>query len=272
MCAKAVTICWPSPLMILHPKRPYFLCTMPRSGSTLLCDLLSQTGVAGKPNSFFRPQSMADFAADWEIPAQTIAGFDRTYVETALTQGTAGTGCFGMRIMWNTLAPLTARLAQLCAPTATDLNVLQAAFGPLKFIHLSRSDKVAEAVSLDIAEQSGLWHRNADGSERERAAPAVEPIYDHARLLAAYQEVSAGDTAWVTWFAQQGIAPLRISYEDLAVAPTPQLRRILSFIGADPDKANGIAPKTARLADPRNRAWTDRFRAETDLAPPASAT
>jgi len=267
MYAKAATICWRSPLMILRPEQSYFLCTMPRSGSTLLCDLLAQTGVAGKPNSFFRPQSMADFAADWDIPAQTIAGFDRSYVETALTQGTAGTGCFGMRIMWHNLLPLTARLMQVYAPSTTDLDCLQAAFGPLKFIQLARADKVAEAVSLDIAEQSGLWHRNADGSERERVAPAAEPVYDHARLRAAYQEVTVGTAAWKAWFAQHGINPLHISYEALAAAPTQQLRRVLAYLGADPDRATGIMPTTARLADPRNRAWADRFRAESGLAP-----
>lgn len=250
------------------PERSYFLCTMPRSGSTMLCDLLTQTGVAGRPNSFFRPQSMADFAKEWNVPAQTLEGFDQSYIDTAITQGTAGTGCFGMRIMWqNNMPGLLKRLGALYPEASTALEKLQAGFGPLKFIHLARADKVAEAVSLAIAEQSGLWHRNADGTELERIAPPAEPIYNAAQIHEAYREVTTGQDAWANWFAAQDITPIRVTYEALAEAPDTQLARILIFLGLDPGKAAGITPGTARLANQRNRDWTKRFRAEAGLAP-----
>ncbi|WP_181820837.1 MULTISPECIES: Stf0 family sulfotransferase [Rhodobacterales] len=258
-------------MTISLPDHAYFLCTMPRSGSTLLCDLLTQTGIAGRPNSFFRPQSMGDFANDWGIPPQTIDGFDQSYIDTVRNRGAAETGCFGMRIMWANMPLLTARLSQLFRSTADDHALLQAAFGPLKFIHLARADKVAEAVSLDIAEQSGLWHRNADGTERERTAEAAEPIYDTARIQAAYDEVTDGQRAWNAWFTQQSITPLRVSYEALAAQPAPQLRRILSFVGVEPDKANNATAQTAVLSSKRNRLWAARFRKDAGLALPAPA-
>jgi LPS sulfotransferase NodH len=170
---------------------------------------------------------MADFAREWGVCAQTIDAFDQSYVDTALSFGAAETGCFGMRIMWNNVPPLIARLGQLYPSMASDHDLLQAALGPLKFIHLARADKVAEAVSLDIAEQSGLWHRNADGTERERTTNPAQP--------------------------------------------TLQLRRILSFIGADPDKANSATPQRSVLSADINRAWAARFRKETGLAPPPPA-
>jgi LPS sulfotransferase NodH len=34
--------------------RCYLLCGTPRTGSTLLCNLLASTGVAGRPESYFR--------------------------------------------------------------------------------------------------------------------------------------------------------------------------------------------------------------------------
>jgi LPS sulfotransferase NodH len=215
---------------------------------------------------------MADFARDWGISPQTIHGFDQSYIDIALDRGAARTGCFGMRIMWNNMAHLVARLAQLYPATADDCHLLQSAFGRLKFIHLARADKVAEAVSLDIAEQSGLWHRNADGTERERTADAAKPIYDRARIQAAYEEVTDGQNAWDVWFAQQGITPLRVNYEALAEDHVTQLRRILSFIGADPDKAHGATPQTSVLSAELNRAWAARFRKESGLAPPLTAS
>ena len=240
---------------------------MPRSGSTLLCDLLFKTGIAGRPNSFFRPQSMADFATGWNVPVQTLDGFDQSYIDTVLMHGSAGTGCFGMRIMWNNIARLSARLGMLHPEVSGDFERLQVAFGPMDFIHLTRADKVAEAVSLTIAEQSGLWHRNADGSEMERTAPSTEPAYDFAQIQAAYREVTEGQDAWYDWFTAQGIEPLAVTYEALAKAPVTELARILEFLGLDPEKANGITPGTAKLATRRNFEWAARFRADAGLAP-----
>lgn len=253
--------------MSLRPERGYFLCTMPRSGSTLLCDLLGQTGTAGRPNSFFRPQSMADFAACWGVPAQTLKVFDQSYINTVLDRGTAGTGCFGMRIMWNNVPDLITRLGQLFPQAETDQERLQAAFGPLQFIHLFRRDKVAEAVSYAIAEQSGLWHRNADGTELERISPPAEPVYDAVHIHKTYQIVTEGSDAWQRWFDAQQITPFAQAYEDLADNPTGHLRKILQFLNIDPSKSDGITPGTARLADDRNAAWAARFRAEAGIAP-----
>ncbi|MEM9785778.1 MAG: Stf0 family sulfotransferase [Pseudomonadota bacterium] len=256
-----------------RPERGYLLCTMPRSGSTMLCDLLTQTGVAGRPNSFFRPQSMANFAADWGVPTQTLGSFDQSYIDTAIAQGTAGTGCFGMRIMWqNNMPGLLKRLGALFPAASTDLERFTAAFGELRFIHLLRRDKVAEAVSYAIAEQSGLWHRNADGSEMERIAPPAEPIYDYDQIHSLYREVNDGHSHWQNWFHDQAIAPMRVTYEDLVDDPATQLRGILGHIGLDPDKAANITPGTAKLADQRNTDWVARFRDEAGLAPAPQPT
>lgn len=257
--------------MNLPPENAYLLCTMPRSGSTMLCDLLKQTRVAGRPNSFFRPESMADFAARWNVPAHGLDDFDLAYLDTVLDQGTAGTGCFGMRIMWDTFPSLASRLRQLFPAARGDRACLNAAFGELKFIHLFRADKVAEAVSYDIAEQSGLWHRNADGTEMERVATPAKPVYDSARLQAAYNTVTSGNDAWLRWFDQQGIIPLTLSYEELSQAPALHLGRVLRFIGADESRARGVTPGAARLSDRRNRDWASRFRAELGLAPVSAA-
>src|SRR4051794_11021098 len=38
---------------IAHPLLGYLVCATPRSGSTLLCELLTSTGVAGRPAEYF---------------------------------------------------------------------------------------------------------------------------------------------------------------------------------------------------------------------------
>lgn len=245
--------------------RPYILCATPRSGSTLLCDLLKGAGVAGRPCSFYRAEDIGEWAADLGVPgADRPEGedFDRAYLAAILREGTGGTGVFGMRLMWESLAGLSARLDRLFPGLADDRARLERAFGSVRFLHLSRADKVAQAVSRLMAEQSGLWHRHADGSERERVAPPAPPAYDAAALAAHVARLEADEAAWRDWFARHKIEPVRLRYEDLAADPRATLAAALHAIGRDLALAARAEVRTARLADERSRAWAERFRAE----------
>lgn len=47
------------------------LCGTPRSGSTLLCGLLTAAGRMGAPDSFFRRQILTWWAQEWGLPEAT---------------------------------------------------------------------------------------------------------------------------------------------------------------------------------------------------------
>ena len=97
------------------PTTAYIICGTPRSGSTLLCDLLAGTAAAGRPNSYFRPPSITEFATRMGIPiAAGTEGvtFDRAYLAAVLEAGRAGTALFGLRLMWDAVADLSRRLAR----------------------------------------------------------------------------------------------------------------------------------------------------------------
>ena len=228
----------------------YIICATPRSGSTLLCDLLADTGVAGRPNSFFRRQSFVSWADRFGVAVATW------------TDGAGGTGVFGMRVMWESLGDLADRLDSLYPGLASDTARFQAAFGTRHYIHLSRNDKIAQAISLVRAEQSGLWHVGADGTERERVKPGQPPSYDASRLSRYVAKLTADDAAWARWFAAQGIQPVRVGYEALAAHPHATLATVLSALDLDPTLASGLQPRTAKLADGESREWVVRFRNE----------
>ena len=160
--------------------------------------------------------------------------FERRYLAAVIEAGTGGTGTFGMRVMWPSLPELTAKLATLYPDQPTDAARMAQAFGTPLYVHLVREDLVAQAVSRLKAEQSGLWHRHADGSERERVKPHEAPRYDADRLAAFVAESEAHNRAWDDWFASQGIAPLRLTYEALADDPRAVLAEILAALGQDP--------------------------------------
>ena len=241
----------------------YFICSTPRSGSTLLCDLLKQTGVAGRPNSFYRAPSIAEYAEYWGIETGPGLEFERRYLAAAIKHGTRDTGMFGMRLHGLSLFELLGRLAMLYPAERTDAARLSAAFGAPLYIRLRRQDKVAQAISRVKAEQSGLWHRHADGAERELIKPYQAPVYDAAKLSAAIAETVEHEAVWDAWAAGQGIVPLEVSYEGLSADPAGTLAMILEALGRDPAVAARGEGQTARLADAVSTAWAERYRAES---------
>ncbi|MET1414212.1 Stf0 family sulfotransferase [Roseibium sp. HPY-6] len=243
----------------------YVICTSPRSGSTLLCKLLAATGQAGDPKSYFHKASLDAWQAHFGLEGEVFPGErERLSVlfETARQKGSAGTGIFGLRLQRGSFDFFSAKLNSL-HPELTSLSArIEAVFGKPLFIHLTRDDKVAQAVSFVKASQTGLWHQAPDGTEIERLAPPQEPAYDHARIRQHVEEMMAYDQAWIDWFEDEGLTPRRITYDELARQPVAAVETILRELGQDPKAAAGIELPVARLSDKTNREWIERFRAE----------
>src|SRR5690606_30925220 len=174
-----------------------------------------------------------------------------------------GTGVFGIGLRWESVRDLSDRLGDLYPGLSSDSERFGAAFGSPRFLHLSREDKVAQAVSLLRAEQSGLWHVFADGSERERLSPAREAVYDFERLSMHVAHLEEHDAAWVRWFAEQGIEPLGITYEALSTDPRSVLATVLAALDLDPAAAEAAGSRTAKLADRESSEWAARFRRQS---------
>ena len=207
----------------------YIICGTPRTGSTLLCGLLASTKTAGDPHSFYRRQDKAEWAEEWKLPhpdTMSAHDFDVAYLQAAIRAGKGGTSIFGLRLMRENLDELSAILDRIYPSLPSDKARFEKAFGRVLYIHLSRENKLAQAVSLIKAEQTGLWHIAPDGTEIERVAPAQDPQYDFERIQRELAELEAYDAAWNTWFAEQGIIPLRIGYERLSSDPAATLMSI----------------------------------------------
>ena len=247
----------------MKQKQSYIICATPRSGTTLLCDLLADTGLAGRPDSFFRCQSIhwwADYLGVSVAGWPDLYEFDQAYLTAVLQEGFSGAQVFGMRLMWEHVSDLSKRLGVFYPGLSSDIARFRAAFGPTCFVHLSREDKVAQAVSRIKAEQTGLWHTNADGTERERHKPGQSPVYDAQALSEQVVEYESQDAAWLKWFVRQKIEPVSITYEALSNNPQATLATVLSALGLDPAIAGTVEPGTIKLADSESREWVKRFR------------
>lgn len=245
----------------------YILCTSPRSGSTLLCKLLSATGVSGHPGSYFHEPSLAAWREDLNVDVMREEG-ERALLHrifaTAIEKGTRGTDLFGLRLQRHSFDFFMKQLAILHPDGASDLARLEAAFGKTLFIHLTRTDKVDQAVSFVRAEQSGLWHKAPDGTELERLSEPQPLEYDPVALQECHDRFTRFDLEWTDWFASEGISPLRMTYEDLAADPQAALRQVLEHLGCDGSEADNVVPGVAKLADATSADWITRFRQDLD--------
>ena len=152
------------------------------------------------------------------------------------------------------------RLRELFPSAGSDRERLRAVLGVSHFVHLSKTDKVAQAVSLVMASQTGLWHRNADGSVHQGADTLKATRYDHDSIAAELKMIKAEDLGWGKWFATHSITPLDVTYEALSLDPAESKKKVLRFLGA----ASGEVPivRTARLATSLNLEWAERFRSQ----------
>ncbi len=241
----------------------YIICSTPRTGSTLLCGLLESTKVAGSPDSYFMRNLDPVWAEQWGLPSRenrSDRDYSAAYLKAVTTAGRGGTKVFGLRLMRENLDDLSAMIDKVFPDLPSDKARLEAAFGNILYIHLTREDKLAQAISLVKAEQTGLWHIAPDGTEIERLAPPKDPEYDFNRIARELAELEQYDLAWTTWLDQQGIDPLRIGYENLSADPADAVRRICLALGVPAPATDSVRPGVAKLSDAVSLEWMRRFR------------
>lgn len=219
----------------------------------MLCSLLSSTGVAGHPESYFREPDHRMWAARFGVEMTDEGDFD--YVELvrgAVRAGSTGNGVFAARIMWGTMHLLVEGLRGHIGGHR-DVDVLERALGPLRFVHLQRLDVVAQAVSWARAEQTGFWQ------EGDRSRATAEPDLDQVERLVA--TIHEHNEAWRAWFIAQAVEPLGLTYESLVANRVETVRSVLDFVGASPPVDWTPVSPPERQADSLNAEWVRRYRA-----------
>ena len=198
--------------------RTYLVCATPRSGSTLVCQALKKTGVAGRPEEYFealrhsgrprRPEEYFIGVDDKSIfdqlgernlgddprprsPFWSRTAYDR-YVEWAVETGTTPNGVFAAKLMWGYFGDFVSLLRNI--PRYRDLplaQLLPEVFPDLTFVRVVRANKIRQAVSLWKAVQTATWRENEarresrldDVDEDQDAPPYRSFLEDHRPQL-----------------------------------------------------------------------------------------
>lgn len=157
--------------------------------------------------------------------------------------------------MAETLPELLGDLAADSGSAVTDVELLSARFGRLRFVHLRRRDVVAQAVSWAKALQTHYWHPGEAVQPGGRPPHFDEELI--GRLVAAIERFEAD---WTLWFAAHGIVPHQVVYEELAADPLRTAHEVLDHLGLHVPPGRQLVVGHRRQADQVNADWAARFR------------
>src|SRR5579872_3233712 len=232
----------------------YIICSTQRSGSTLLCDGLISTGVAGRPAEYFNvgPGDTDHQQPPWKDDLRTKPLAE--YLPVALRHGTTENGVFGLKLHWIQLQMLERNLVAMQGGNASLAERLARAFPQPRYIWMTRRDKVRQAVSLFKAKQSHSWHSIVPGRS---SAP---PVYSFHLIEAAQRQIIQEEAAWAGFFDEAGIVPHTVVYEDLVMAYEETIHGVLEYLEIPlPEGVVIPAPRLRKLADDLSEQWVRRY-------------
>lgn len=214
----------------------------------------------GHPQSLFHRPSLTAWLAAHDLPDIGSAQDKiKSVLHAALIAGQGDGDIFGLRLQGHSLPFFLSQLRFVFPEHRSDVSRIEEAFGETRFIHLTRQDKLAQAVSYIKAEQTGLWHRAPDGTEIERLSAPKPPVYDRDRIKAQIGVFERMDQTWEAWFQTEGIAPYRLTYDDLAQDSKAALIGLVADLGVSPTDLCDVDIPVARLSDAINLDWITRY-------------
>lgn len=254
--------------------RSYLVLASQRSGSTLLVESLRATGQAGEPEEFFQylpstslapqPRQWFEGVTDESVlrllaplkPGTRATETSAEWRSRILDAGRTANGVWGGKLMWNQTPLLVDRAAGLPDRSGSDLlSALHDVLGKdVLFVHVSRQDRIAQAVSMWRAVQTQVWRGHALPEVDARAEYHADGIA-HLHAILEDQELQ-----WQQWFSDAGVTPLAIDYHRLAADTTGEVARVLDALGLDP--ALAPPPALSRQSNDRSNDWVERYRAE----------
>jgi trehalose 2-sulfotransferase len=272
-------------------RRSYLVCATQRSGSTLLCELLKDTGVAGRPHEFFEavrdtgvPPHPRDFLHGVEIPEarrirddsrppvapaySSLAGLAdyREHLQRTFALGTTSNGVFGAKLMFNQLDELHVLAGRLPEFSGLEIDVLlEHLFGAPRYIWISRRDVVRQAVSMWKALQTRRW-RAGDGDD-DRVGASVVAQYRFDAIDHLVRRFEAEERGWESFFSRNDIQPLIVAYEDQLVAdPDGTIHRTLDWLGVSTPPGWRAGQVTRRQSDTDSDDWVAAYHRDRDAA------
>lgn len=226
-------------------RRGYAIFFTPRSGSSWLTDVLSQTRRLGRPEEWFNPTFVPRVARS--VNADNLVNYVKM-----LRRKQAPGGIFGLEITYYQMSATFGGeelFLSLFAPQTT-------------CFFLIREDIVLQAVSLAKSVTSSVYHSvNAPPEEISRADADFQ--YDARTIRFWLKHILDQETRFEAFFERYSIAPMRLSYERMMTAgPAATVGVFSNCLGVSPPDAGDERGRHTKIGTDKNTQFAARFAVE----------
>jgi LPS sulfotransferase NodH len=232
----------------------FLIMSQPRSGSTMLCSALRETGLAGFPTEYLTPQ------ATESLPRPLTPEVLAAYLGDLDTRRTTANGVFGIKLHYGHFKQFFIVDGKITEQGQRFLHSFS------HVIRMRRQDKIAQAISLHMAARLDRW--NSTDADRQGQQNYEFRSADVPALLRDLHTAVLQDQAWRTICAALGLKTAEVVYEALASSPRQEVERVLAFLGID---AAYQPPRTVKLSLDSNGEAKRRFLAELGVVLPDGA-
>jgi LPS sulfotransferase NodH len=218
-----------------------------------LCEALRNTGLAGKPDEYFGPMHVSRWNAQWQAKS------DKEYLEKVIAFSGDGKGVVGIKVMrlyWRNFIDLLQRAGRNRKPT--EIEILEQSFPGLRFVFITRRDKVRQGISWLKFLQGSAWHWEAEEPQ------IIENLEYQPEIIKEFiTQTAIHEAAWFAFFHQHNIKPYIVVYEDLVKTYEKTAKEILKFLGIQfPENLVFDKRRFKQQADDLSDEWVQRFLAE----------
>jgi len=219
---------------INEPTTSYVICIIPRTGSTLLCQGLTDTKLAGTPKEHFN-SSVEDIYYNNGV----FKNFNH-YLKLTVSKNTTPNGVFGFKANYHQFR------------TWFTAKKIKTAFRNLHFIYIKRQDHVRQAISYLKAKKTQRWTSTANSIKK--------PKFSYKALRLLIIKIEKDEERWEAFFQKNNIAPLRIFYEDFVKSYGETIIQILKHLKITiPENFRVEPPTLKKQADQTTEDWLRRY-------------
>lgn len=232
-----------------------FVCFSNRSGSNLLLDTLGRIGFGCEAgDEFFNGDAVSDHLREYGFKS-----FEE-YLEFAIKLH-GFRRCVFLKIGAHQLFWLANR------------GILGKYFPQARYLLTERADKIHQAVSLYIADETRSYIRLAGNDVQDRA----KVDYSAEQIMIRLRRIIDATSLFRYFFSLHSVAAHSVQYEELDADAIGVLQRLSTHLGSGGDfprrweiVLRNQSPRIVRQADRLNMEFADRFRREFAISDVAS--
>ncbi len=197
----------------------YVICATPRSGSSMLCNLLASSKVMGNPREVLNVDSILGFCNRHNLTDAESRIVIEKYLTSVVEKRSSQNGVFGMKLLFDQLEPFL------------EMQAIKLFLRQFKFIWLVRKDVVAQAVSMYIAQTTKEWTSlNEDENRKKEEKSRRENLgYDEKKIDNCVKRLTRHNLRWLEFFSVNQIEYLQVEYENITRESNRECKKICNF-------------------------------------------